>query len=198
MSCGVIADKEEDHSRWLLCSREGSLHFLPLLICCWQLFSHLWRVRAPRLCNSCMVWFVRSQINNRPCLEKHACEMMMDTSHKHTCEQNEQANAGMRSNDALCTLQLCVCVCAPSSLLSTLSLLCCGCDSRQRGHSCGAGGPLYPQTGARRHKENKPGKMPDQHGWTVGEFNKSPRLTVCTGFTIGSSRGWNECNHHSV
>lgn len=35
---------------------------------------------------------------------------------------------------------------------------------RQRGHSCGAGGPLHPQTGARRHKENKPGKMPDQHG----------------------------------
>lgn len=54
--------------------------------------------------------------------------------------------------------------------LSTLSLLHSG--SRQRGHSCGAGGPLYPQTGARRHKENKPGEMPDQHGRAVGEFNK--------------------------
>lgn len=43
---------------------------------------------------------------------------------------------------------------------------------RQWGHSCGTGSPLHPQTGACSHKENQPGKMPDQHGWTIGEYNK--------------------------
>lgn len=72
-----------------------------------------------------------------------------------TGKQNERASVGMLRSDTPCVLL------PPSLLLSTLSFLCCGCDSRQWGHSCGAGGPLYPQTGARRHKENKPGKMPD-------------------------------------
>lgn len=67
-------------------------------------------------------------------------------------------------------------VCAVSALLFTVSLLCCGCDSRQWGHSCGAGGLLCPPTGACRHKENKPGKMPDKHGRTTGEFNKYARF----------------------
>lgn len=42
--------------------------------------------------------------------------MMMDASHKHMGEQNEQANAGMRRIDALRVLQLCVCVCARTVL----------------------------------------------------------------------------------
>lgn len=70
-------------------------------------------------------------------------------------KQNERASVVLLRSDAPRVLL------PPCLLLSTLSFLCCGCDSRQRGHSCGAGGPLYPQTGARRHKENKPGKMPD-------------------------------------
>lgn len=43
---GITTDKKEDHScealapllSWRL------LHFVPLLICCWQLFNHQWRV----------------------------------------------------------------------------------------------------------------------------------------------------------
>lgn len=150
---GVLTDKKEGRSCELLAPlfSWGLLHFLPLLICCWQLFSHLWRVTAPhweRHCNYCAVWFVRTQINTlctrRWCTPRH--------KHRHGWTK-ERPCVGMLLHS-----------------LSTLSLLRCG--SRQRGHSCGAGGPLYPQTGACRHKENKPGKMPDQHGWAVGEFNK--------------------------
>lgn len=71
-----------------------------------------------------------------------------------------------------------LCSVSPSWLLSALSLLCCGCDSRQWGHSCGAGSPLYPKTGACGHKENQSGKMPDQHGWTIGKYVFFPQPCV--------------------
>lgn len=109
---------------------------------------------------------------------------------RHTCKRDGNINTGARRSGEcwnatewcsfyeLCSS--CVCAASPSPPLpSTLSWLCCVCDSRQRGHSCGAGGPLHPQTGACRHKENKPGKMPDQHGWAIGEYNKYGHIILC-------------------
>lgn len=103
------------------------------------------------------------------------CDVLAGVSDEYHCINTKTESSKVRRRYRVVLVLQCelmfACLCS-SLLPSTLSPLGCGFDSRQRGHSCGAGSPLYPQTGARRHKENKPGKVPDQHGRIVGESHK--------------------------